>query len=366
MLHSGTSSRPREMNTKRERRKLGLAILASLFLHFLVAFSLAAFNGSSSPLPPADDGPAELTMVDLSATPPPPSFRVNTPYTETDPENESIEEPKEKTFESNANSIAASTLPATSDLPLPSQEGKDLPFAQIRTQELSLPTNASRARPDVQPTPPPEPSAAPSVIPTPTPQASSPPKATPEPTPEPVATPEPEQFAMLTATPPPPLRDPEEVEATPPPEASSSPPPLTSRPRPESPAAGFQAQKQQTRISGRITNRGPRSAVDAVGTPLGKYQKRVSDAIGSRWYYYVKAKMDLVSVGTAHLEAEVDKEGEVRNLRVLSNNANEAFANICLQSFQEAQIPPIPPDLVATLPEGRLPVDITFTTYANQ
>ncbi len=51
-------------------------------------------------------------MVDLSATPPP-SVRANPPYMETDPAKESAEQPKEKTFESNANSIAASTLPAT-------------------------------------------------------------------------------------------------------------------------------------------------------------------------------------------------------------------------------------------------------------
>ncbi len=353
------------MNTKGERRKLWLAILASLFLHVVVALSLAAFNGSSSPLPPAEDQPVELTMIDLSATPPPPPFRVNTPYTETDSARESPEEPKEKTFESNANSIASSTLPATGDAPLPSQEGKERPFVEMQTQDVSLPTNGSEAKPESQPPSPPEPSAAPSVVPTPAKRASPPPEATPRPTPEPVATPEPEQFAMLTATPPPALRNPEEVEA-PSPEVSPSPPPVVARRRPETAAAGYQAQKQQTRISGRITDRGPRSSVDAVGTPLGKYQKAVSDAIGSRWYYYMKAKIDLVSIGTAHIEAEVDRQGEVQNLRVLSNNANEAFANICLQSFQEAQIPPIPPDLVATLPDGRLPVDIFFTTYANQ
>ena len=106
--------------------------------------------------------------------------------------------------------------------------------------------------------------------------------------------------------------------------------------------------------------------MNAVGTPLGKYMKTVYDAIGSRWYYYMNDRMDLVSVGTAHLEAEVDGKGKIQKLRVLSNNSNEAFANICLQSFQEAQIPPIPPDLVATLPNGKLPVDIFFTTYANQ
>jgi outer membrane biosynthesis protein TonB len=136
------------------------------------------------------------------------------------------------------------------------------------------------------------------------------------------------------------------------------------RPQPDRAASDYQAQKEQTRVSGRITNRGP-SAVNAVGTPMGRYQKAVSDAIGSRWYYYMKRKLDLVSIGTAHVEAEVDAEGHVQNLRVLSNNANEAFANICLQSFQEAKLPPIPPDLAATLPGGRMSVDFYFTTYPN-
>ena len=90
-----------------------------------------------------------------------------------------------------------------------------------------------------------------------------------------------------------------------------------------------------------------------------------SDAIGSRWYFYMKNKIDLVSVGTAHIEAEVDSNGHVQDLKVLSNNANEAFANICLQSFLEAKLPPIPPDLVAALPGGRMPVDFYFTTYSN-
>ncbi|MDQ6622931.1 MAG: hypothetical protein M3Y86_05535, partial [Verrucomicrobiota bacterium] len=193
-----------------------------------------------------------------------------------------------------------------------------------------------------------------------------PPKPTPRPTstPEPAVTPEPEKLAMLSSTPPPALRDTEEAES-PPPELAITPPPITERPQPRRPTTTYQPQKEQTRITGRLTSRGP-SAVNAVATPLGKYQKQVSDAIGSRWYYYMKEKMDLVNIGTAHVEAEVDAQGHVQKLRILSNNSNEVFANICLQSFQEAQIPPIPPDVAATLPEGRLPVDFYFTTYANR
>ncbi|MGI9088998.1 MAG: hypothetical protein ACR2HH_14855 [Chthoniobacterales bacterium] len=339
-------------------------MLASLLLHVVIGLSLAAFNNGSTPLPP-EDAPTELTVIDLSAPPPP--VKPNPAYIET--ARESAEAPQEKTFESNANSIAASSVPVTGEAPLPSQEGKEQPYLEMQTRELALPNESKPAvpvpQPTIQPTPPPQPTATPTAAPTQKPKPSATPQPTPVTTPPPAATPEPERLAMLTATPPPALRDTDEVEATPPPEVGPTEPPTITRPRPETPASAFQPEKQQTRITGRISNRGP-SSVNAVGTPLGKYQKAVSDAIGSRWYYYMKDKMDLVSIGTAHVEAEVDAKGKIKNLRVLSNNANEAFANICLQSFQEAQIPPIPPDLIATLPEGRLPVDIFFTTYANR
>jgi TonB family protein len=169
---------------------------------------------------------------------------------------------------------------------------------------------------------------------------------------------------MLTATPPPALRNPDEGEATPAPDVPDAAPPVISRPQPERPASAYQPQKQETKITGRITNRGT-SAVNAVGTPLGKYKKSVSDAIGSRWYYYVQAQADLASIGTARVAAEVDTAGKITNLRILSNSANESFANICLQSFQQAQIPPIPPELIPTLPDGKLPVEFSFTFFSN-
>ena len=277
---------------------------------------------------------------------------------ETAPSKESAEKPKEQTFESNANSIAASKLPATGDLPLPAQDGKERPYVNLETHQYSLASEGSKPQPEPR-----------SVAPEskPAPEAPTPPKpaASAAPTAAPATTPEPEQFAMLKTTPPPPIKAPDETEPSPPPVVAEPAPPVAPRPKPELAASNYQAQKEETRITGRLTNRGP-SSVNAVGTPLGRYQKAVSDAIGSRWYYYMSKKMDLVSIGTAHIEAEVDAQGHVQKLRIVSNNANEAFANICLQSFQEAHIPPIPPDLIVTLPEGRMPVDFAFTAYANQ
>jgi outer membrane biosynthesis protein TonB len=352
------------MEQKKERRKLGLAILISLFLHVVVGFSLAAFGSVFAPTLPVEDKPAELSFVDLSAQPPP-SAPKDPPFMETAPDKESAEKPKEQTFESNANSIAATNLPSSGNLPLPTQDGVDRPVPNLDTHQFSLPSEGSTPQPEPQATVAPQPK--PTPVATPAPSAKPSEAPTVKPTAPPVPTPEPEQFAMLTSTPPPPIKAPDEVEASPTPVVSASAPPPAPRPKPkpEAPASSYQAEKQQNRISGNLTTRGP-SSVNAVGTPLGRYQKAVSDAIGSRWYHYMNSKMDLISIGTAHIEAEVDAQGHLQNLRVVSNNANEAFANICLQSFQEAHIPPIPPDLIATLPDGRMHVDFSFTAYANQ
>jgi outer membrane biosynthesis protein TonB len=133
---------------------------------------------------------------------------------------------------------------------------------------------------------------------------------------------------------------------------------------PQPPQSRYQAYKEQTRLSGSISNRGP-ARVNAVGTPLGRYQKMLNDAVGSRWYYYVEKQRDLVSIGTAHLLFSVDRSGRVTHLKVVSNSSNEAFANVCLQSVMEVQLPPIPEDLANTLPPEGLEGDMTFTMFAN-
>ena len=193
------------MQRIRERSKVLWAILASLLVHVVVALSLATFGGAFAPATPVEEKPVELTIVDLSATPPP--VAANPSFMETDESKRSAEPPKEKTFESNANSVAASKLPPTGRDPLPTQEGRELPFVQTETHPSSLASEGAKPQPTPPPpelksTPEPSPSA------TPTPKASETPRTTP--TPVPVSTPEPEQFAMLTATPPPPLREPED------------------------------------------------------------------------------------------------------------------------------------------------------------
>jgi outer membrane biosynthesis protein TonB len=354
------------MEQTKDRRKLGLAILISLVVHLVVAYSLAAFGSVFTPPLPAEETPSVLTIVDLSATPPPAVAR-NPAFMETAPSKESAEKPKDQTFESNANSIAASNRPATGDLPLPSQDGKERPFINLETHQYSLPSEGSKPQPETPPatrpsTPlpvaTPKPTAKPSEPPKESPKPSEPPKTTPVPTPEP------EQLAMLTATPPPPINAPDETEPSPPPAVEASVAPPAVRPRPEQPASSYQAQKQETRIAGSISNRGP-SSVNAVGTPLGRYQKEMYDSVGKRWYKYTAAKRDLIGIGTIKLTFWIDRAGRVTNLKVVSNTANEAFASVCLQSVQELKLPPIPEEIASTLPPEGLPGDLTFVMYAN-
>ena len=301
-----------------EGRTVLLALFAAILIHLLVAFFLAVFGGIFSPTTPVEDKPSELTFMDLSPTAP-----KNSAFVETD-ESKKAPEPEEKTFESNANSIGASELAATGELPLPSQTGKDRPFMELETHQHSLETKGAQPQPSAAPQENPSPSTAPQTQPAPVTAA--------------------EQFAMLTQRP------------TPAAEPSVASPQARS---------AYRAFKERTRIAGRITNHGV-SSVNALGTPLGRYQKFILDAIGSRWYAFVDRQMDLISIGTTRVVFVVDRSGHVKNLKVVQNTSNEALANVCIQSIQEAQLPPMPDELAAMLPPEGMDVDLPFTIFPNR
>ncbi len=303
---------------KKEARKILWALLAALGIHLLIGYTLAVFGGLLySPFSAIEeDKPVELTFVDL-ATPAP----VKNPMFIRNEESKQTEPPKEKTFESNANSIAASEAVATGGMPLPSQQGVDRPNLDLSSQHESIPNEGAQPQPSVA-------------------QQS----ATPQPSAQPTPLPKSEEFAMLTSSP------------TPRPSAAST---------PQAPKSSYQPFKDKTRLAGSITNRGT-SAVNAIGTPLGRYQKILFDSVGSRWYAYVEEKADLVKLGTTRVSFAVDRSGRVKNLKVINNDSNEAFANVCLQSILDAKLPPIPEDVAKALPPEGLESEISFTTFSNR
>ncbi|PYK21628.1 MAG: hypothetical protein DME56_04000 [Verrucomicrobia bacterium] len=301
---------------QQDTRMVFWALLVAILIHLLVAFLLAAFSGFFSPALPTPEKPVELTFMDLSPT----SNSKNSAFIETD-ESKKAPEPKDKTFESNANSIGASELAAAGQMPLPSQTGKDQPLMDFENQQYSLDSKGAQAQQK---------------------PASQQKAAQPAAQPEPITAAE--QFALLT---------------------QKSAAALDAAAATSQPQSAYRRQKQRTNIAGNITNHGI-SSVNALGTPLGRYQKIVADSIGSRWYTYVEQKRDLINIGTLRLSFVVDPSGRVKDLKVTENSSNEAFASVCVQSVLEAHLPPIPEEVVKSLPPEGLEVDgLGFIIFPN-
>src|SRR5947209_6321221 len=210
---------------KQEMRKIFWALLLAVAIHLLIGYGLAVYGGLLyAPFSTTEeDKPVELSFVDLAPTPAP---MKNSMFVPND-ESKQTEAPKEKTFESNANSIAASQGAATADLPIPTQEGKDRPNFDLDTHPYSLPNQGAL----------PQPSAAPQQ------------SAAPQPTVKPTPVSKKDEFAMLTSTP------------TPRPSAAT---------QQQQPRSIYQPMKERTRSAGSISNRGITS-VNAICTPSGRY-----------------------------------------------------------------------------------------------
>src|SRR2546422_8563993 len=171
------------MQPRRERQKILWAVFVSLLLHLVVGVSIASFGDKLQPSLPEDEKPVELTIMDLAPRPTPPTVPKSTPFIDTTEQTATKEEPKEKTFESNANSIAASELPALGIAPIPTQEGKELPTMDLKNRQHSLEEKGAPPQPAAPPGPPPAPSITPRATPQPTTAPS--PSATPPSTPQP-------------------------------------------------------------------------------------------------------------------------------------------------------------------------------------
>jgi len=295
------------------------------------------------------------------------------------------EAPKEALFESDQDMKAASEKPPTGDAPLPSQDGRILPFTAFKTQDVvlgspTLPpstpqepapsnpaaTTPSLSKPLFQPKPIP-----PDQLDSQTAKAEqSPPKATPPPAME-VIKPNNDQIAIAEKVVPKPRAPsprlaPAQMQPRPIPEPAKDLAKLiTPQPRPVPvPQPGFQPQLEKTKIEGSISNRG-KAAVDAVKTPLAVYKKQVNAAIGSRWYFYVQQRRDLISLGSAKVAYRITPQGKITDIKVVENTSNEVFALICEQSIREAEIGPPPDEATPVMIDGRLEGELTFTYYAG-
>jgi TonB family protein len=327
------------MQPRSERQKILWAIFLSLLLHVVVGVCIASFGDKLQPRLPEEEKPVELTIVDLAPAATPIVQPKDMPWVDTPDQKATAEQPKEQAFESNANSIGASELPALGNAPIPTQQGKELPTHDLEAARYSLDQQGAQAR--ASSSPPPASSATPQATAQPT--ATESPAPTPSSTPRPTPTPTADLLAMFRATPPP------------------APQETTPAPRP-APSTAYRREQIPERMAGNISKRGV-SSVSAVGTPLGRYEKSVYDAIGARWYALCDANRDRVDIGTVRVQFVVAPDGKINDIRVISGGTSASFTNLCLQSVQDAKPEPIPEDVMAVLPPEGLPGEVNFTGY---
>lgn len=330
---------------RRQRTAVLIALIISLLLHLIIILGIAFLLSlqPAPPEPPKEEEPLTLTLIE-----PPPPKPDSTPYIRTTRSQEITEAPDDAAFESDKNTAAASPLAPTGNLPLPSQQGEDSPAIEFENREYtpgSQPRESAPAAPPSQPARPTEP-----TRPQTEPEEQQPEPQKPKPTP----TPRIGEIALLQPTQPKQRPKPqEEPHQTPRPD---------SRPAPQ---PGYQPQTRITRLRGGIDNRKGRPSVAARATPLGRYKKAVSDAIGSRWYYYVNSRLSLLQTGRVEIRFVVTPSGKVEKVRVLSNTSNESFASTSVSAIIEAEIPPIPDEILPMLEGEQIEIDYTFTILPN-
>lgn len=322
----------RVMESKQQRRRTWWALLWSILVHATIILIVAWIYVMEFEPPPEPVEEIEITIIE----PPPPSVPAPPQFVDTSaPEAE--KPPEQAAFESDRDTLAASPDAAQGTEPLPTQEGQDQKFLELEQQELAL------AKVDEAP---PAPASPPSEPSPPEPPQPEPPQETAE---KKDNTEPPEPDALAVAGQPEPQEEPTERKLPP------APPP--SRP-------SFQRQARPTRLSGNVSNRG-RAAVASLATPLGRYRKAISDAIGSSWYQHIGPRMDLFSYGTVSVVFIIDRNGQARRPRVVSNTSNESFEIVTVESILAADIPPIPPDILPTLQGGQIEMDYTFSIITN-
>lgn len=118
---------------------------------------------------------------------------------------------------------------------------------------------------------------------------------------------------------------------------------------------------------GTISNRGSEDAVDAEGSPKGKYIRSVTGQVEKKWHVYRALRRDMVSPGSLQVEFYVNAEGKVENLRIVNDReSNALLSEFTVRAIRDAEIPPMPREVMEMLPimdKQRLKIEYNVLIY---
>ena len=113
--------------------------------------------------------------------------------------------------------------------------------------------------------------------------------------------------------------------------------------------------------------RGKETTVKLTSTPLERYYRRVTGQVEKKWHIYRLLRPDGVTCGSLQLVFYVNKTGKVENLHVLDDRkSNKVLTAFTLQAIKDAEIPPMPADVIPLLPKNdpeRLKIEYNVLIY---
>ncbi len=124
---------------------------------------------------------------------------------------------------------------------------------------------------------------------------------------------------------------------------------------------------RKTETKGSIANRGKEASVDAADTPLGRYYRQVTGQVEKKWHVYLHLRRDGATAGYLKIVFYVNKKGKVEGLRVVNaKESNPVLTELTVRAIQDAEIPPMPPEVIPSLPmndQERLKIDYDALIY---
>jgi outer membrane biosynthesis protein TonB len=123
---------------------------------------------------------------------------------------------------------------------------------------------------------------------------------------------------------------------------------------------------RQSQVKGTI-GRGTQATVNAEETPKGRYMRQVTGQVEKKWHIYRQLRREGVTFGGLKLVFYVNKMGKVEDLKVINDkDSNKVLTEFTLQAIRDAEIPPMPADVIPLLPlndRERLKVEYNVLIY---
>lgn len=347
-------------------------------IHIVLLILLVTVIGRPTPTPtfviPEKAKPKEPEVALLFPTQiiqPPPVKKDSKPFIRTSQNKAALVKPKNAAFQSDRNTFAASEKPPVpgSLHPMPTLDGnapdiKELINRDYKEGEIKNDSAPSSVAAPKSPSAPPDQVA----------------KATPTPLERIMAEVDKEQAkegsrlpieirkakdipkTAAVEPPAPQVRDPADM---PPPVTKAVPvddPVKSNTPNPQKDS--FSPFTRTAKKDGSVSQEGE-NAVNAEATPMGAYMRKVTGAVEKKWHLYVRLGKDAVTFGRVRFRFYVDAKGVPQDLEILSDakDADPRMRDLTLRAILDAEIPPIPPELLETLDEERVKIEYEAIIY---